>query len=89
MKLPTGNTYSVAQWDPSAAVFFITRVNADWGPEAILYKYLSNTNTNLAIREHGTGRIRLYWLISALARLMSGRSHGLTEFYHPSRCNGL
>ena len=44
MRLPTGNIYSVAPWDPSASEVFITRANVDWGSEAILYKYLSNTN---------------------------------------------
>ena len=60
MKLPTGNTYSVAPWDPSAAEVFITRANADWGSEAILYKYLNNTNgTFIDIGAH-TGYYSLY-----------------------------
>lgn len=44
MKLPTGNIYSVAPSDSSAAEVFITRASVDWGSEAVLYKYLSNTN---------------------------------------------
>ncbi len=60
MKLPTGNIYSVAPWDSSAAEVFITRANVDWGSEAVLYKYLSNTNgTFIDIGAH-TGYYSLY-----------------------------
>ncbi len=60
MKLPTGKMYSVAPWDHAAAEVFITRANADWGSETILYKYLSNTNgTFIDIGAH-TGYYSLY-----------------------------
>ncbi len=60
MKLPTGNIYSIAPWDPAAAEVFITHANADWGSEVILYKYLSNTNgTFIDIGAH-TGYYSLY-----------------------------